>query len=121
MAKEVKIIRRKISLGLKRPKKLDEDTIYVDFEQSSAPPHQIVAIAYSKEEFTHHTCTIDGTGISSVRARASSWDLPYEDFIKDLVNSNDGLVDYRRIIEDGSGLVSKVLGARKLLDIGPIE
>lgn len=116
--------KRIISLGFEKPKKLEGDIIYVDFKYDRGH-EQVSALAYSDQKFTSHTRALAGNRSTNSETYAgtytggveSSWHLDFDEFIKDLVDSNNGRVDNQRLIEEGSRLVTKILEARKLLAV----
>ncbi|MBM3234311.1 hypothetical protein FJZ19_04435 [Candidatus Pacearchaeota archaeon] len=116
--------KRSISLGFTKPRVLEGDTIYVDFEFNPALS-QVSATAYSNQEFMYHTPALAGNILTLNERNATthtgdvehSWELDYNQFIQDLVDSNNGWVDSRRLIEDGSRLVRKILDARNQLEM----
>jgi hypothetical protein len=116
--------KRIISLGFERPERLKEDIIYVDFQYRKGLG-QVSATAYSNEKFTYHPTAIAGNRLTRSERYAttstdgveSSWESDYNEFIKDLTESNNGSVVHQRLIEDGSKLVTKILQSRELLNI----
>lgn len=111
--------KRIISIGLKEPCELEEDTIYIDVKYYKKNK-QIYAVAYSNEKFTFHTPVLAGSIItlSTKEYRThtdnpnSSWKINYNEFVEDLVKSNNGEINYQRF-KDSSKLVIKILGAKK--------
>jgi len=115
--------KRKISLGFREPEVLEGDTIYVDFRYNQSHK-QVSAKAYSTQEFISHTSSLDGHIITQTKRRAttytggrdSSWELDYQEFIRDLVESNNGEVEQTRLIEDGARVVTNMLSAKERLE-----
>jgi hypothetical protein len=115
--------KRIISLGLERPEELDDETIYIDFKYSKEH-NQVSATAYSCKTFTHHVSSLNGEILIQNSRQIttytggveSSWQLDYNKFIKDLTDSNNGIVENSRLIEDGSRLVTKILESKDSLN-----
>ena len=98
--------------------------IYIDFSYRQSHG-QATAVDYSNEEFIHHSraarnmSTRKGKNASTyVGGIEHSWHLEYNQFISDLIDSNNGTVDSSRLIDDGSRLVTIASQAKELLDIG---
>lgn len=110
--------KRKVSLGFIRPENLEENTIYIDIG------HNYRATAYSNEKFISHFYSRDGNRLTKSEKYAitrdggvSPWEISYNDFIGDIVESNDvELEDNERLIEDGSKLVEIIKGSGEKLE-----
>lgn len=105
---KVKKEQRVISLGFKKPKQLEGDIIYVNF---TIREDDVAAEAVSNEEFEFNTIVIAGNplhgkGKSTSTERGTkygnSYVIPYQGFINDLIQCNNGSVDYFRLILEGS-------------------
>ncbi len=114
--------KRRISLGFNIPKSLESRVIYVTF--SAVGHDEISAIALSDTPFKYTTKSMAGIQFSEFKKNASTytgdmnrgWERPYKEFLQELVQLNDGEIDYYRLIEEGVSidrLVGRVTEALK--------
>ena len=112
--------KRRISLGFNVPKALEPRVIYVNFSPSGH--NEIRASALSDTPFNYTSLSLAGNRFSEFKAMTSTytgdiencWERNYHDFLEELVQLNDGEIDYSRLIQDG---VSTGRILRKLTNI----
>ena len=130
--------KRKIYLGFEQPSTLEGNIIYVSFrlqvsegvEQRSggvtyvnlnlSGTKVITAEAVSNEDFVCHDRSLDGSHLTLTRKQAStytgsvshSWHRDYNEFLEDLVKSNDVVLDYSRLIKEGADAYEKCARVR---------
>ncbi|MDP3986957.1 MAG: hypothetical protein Q8P81_01900 [Nanoarchaeota archaeon] len=113
--------KRTVSLGFERPEELDEGTIYIDFFRSArmepTRDARIIAVAYSNGEFTAHAHSISGSVLTELlRYTTSEYEGDSDSFVRDIVTSNDGILDYSRLIKDGSLMARKMRDTARTLE-----
>jgi hypothetical protein len=111
---EEKDNKRIISLGIQK-QDMYEDIIYVDFKYDKKCC-QTSAVAYSNEKFKFHCKSSSGNLLTKNEKKATTktgtcksvWHRDYNNFIKDLAESNNGEVVDCRLIRESSKLVSQM-------------
>ena len=112
--------KRRISLGFKEPSKLEKDTIYLTASygephigcQEDAPYGPYVNII-SNKEFIYHV------NQDEYCEKKVKWMSPYksgksvEDRVQDLVENNNGQLDYSRLIDEGCKAYAQIDEAMK--------
>ncbi|GEM_PF-3912811 len=105
--------KRKISLGFVEQSKLEGNMIYVNFKMAGKV---LAAQAVSNENFMSHDRSIGGdlltergkTAGTYTGSRDNSWHRDYNEFLDDLVRSNDAVLDYSRLIREGAKVNSEL-------------
>jgi len=111
---------RTISLGFEEPSELDGNTIYATLqlrkERRPFRKEVIGVTAVSNEPFTYHGGSLDEHLLICNHKDATSrtvndstwWYRGYQEFIDDLVKSNNGVLDYSRLIQEGVTISAKI-------------
>ena len=98
---------RKISVGFKKPKSLDENTIYIWLEK----PGQVDSIkanAVSSIEFNYPVRAVAGNILKEKTTNATNvygmrgYRYDYQKFINEIAEENKGYIDYSEAIEQGT-------------------
>ena len=97
--------KRYISIGFKRPKRLERDIIYVTLEKETGG---IRAHAISTEEFNYTIRAIAGNPLGETTKEITNHEgmeghfRDYKRFIKEIIEKNDGIKEDDRLVEEGS-------------------
>lgn len=105
--------KRKISLGFVDQFELEGSIIYVNFKLAG---RVLAAEAVSNEDFINHDRSVGGYLLTQEGKKAgtytgsvdNSWHRDYNEFLDDLVKSNDAVLDYSRMIREGAKTHSRI-------------
>jgi len=101
--------KRYISIGFKEPKSLERDIIHIWLEKPGSV-ESIKANAISTVEFNYPVCAISGNILRETTKNATNvfgWSgncYAYQKFIREIVERNNGYVDYSELIEQGANV-----------------
>jgi len=103
------------------PKELKGNTIYVQFTEEN---ERVFIEALSIKEFNYHTHSLSGKEQTRQGTQACNEDggvssshyRDVDEFLKDLITSNQGEIDYSRLIAEGAVVRKKMLGLAQFLD-----
>jgi hypothetical protein len=96
---------RIVSVGFKRPKTLEGDIIYVTLEKEIGG-HR--AYAVSAQEFNYTVRATAGNPLRETTKEITNHEgreghfRDYNKFLEEIVEKNEGIIDYSRVIEEGS-------------------